>query len=75
MEKVQVNALQMFVLIVLFELGSAILFGPGSAAKQDAWITNLLGLAGGLLLFFVYDPTSYHRLFSKSKAKGRTLNF
>lgn len=54
MEKVQINALQMFVLIVHFELGSAVLFGPGSAAKQDAWITNLLGLAGGLLLFFVY---------------------
>jgi spore germination protein KB len=54
MEKVQINALQMFVLIIHFELGSAILIGPGSAAKQDAWITNLFGLAGGLLLFFVY---------------------
>jgi spore germination protein KB len=54
MEKVQINAQQMFVLVALFELGSAILFGPGSAAKQDAWITNLFGLAGGLVLFFVY---------------------
>jgi spore germination protein KB len=35
-------------------MGSAILFGIGLGAKQDAWIAILLGLAGGLLLFLVY---------------------
>lgn len=49
----------MFILIVLFEMGSAILVGLGSQAKQDAWIAILLGLAGGLLLFLVY-----YRLFT-----------
>ncbi|MBI0579595.1 GerAB/ArcD/ProY family transporter [Neobacillus cucumis] len=51
---IKINGYQLFVLIVLFEMGSAILFAPGSQAKQDAWISVLLGLAGGLLLFHVY---------------------
>src|SRR3954462_4028949 len=54
MEKAKVSGSQMFVLVVLFEMGSAILVGLGAGAKQDAWMTVLLGLAGGLLLFFVY---------------------
>lgn len=54
MEEAKINASQLFVLIVLFEMGSAILFGLGSSAKQDAWITILLGLAFGLLLFLIY---------------------
>ncbi|PFO09652.1 spore gernimation protein KB [Bacillus sp. AFS076308] len=54
MEKIKINSYQMFVLVVLFEMGSAILFAPGSQAKQDAWISILLGLAVGLVLFWVY---------------------
>jgi spore germination protein KB len=54
MEKAKINASQMFILVVLFEMGSAILVGLGAQAKQDAWISILLGLAGGLLLFLVY---------------------
>ncbi|PLS08589.1 GerAB/ArcD/ProY family transporter [Neobacillus cucumis] len=54
MENIKINSYQLFVLIVLFEMGSAILFAPGSQAKQDAWISILLGLAGGLILFLVY---------------------
>ncbi|MEH7119924.1 GerAB/ArcD/ProY family transporter [Neobacillus vireti] len=59
MKKLQINSYQLFVLIVLFELGTAILFGPGATAKQDAWIANLLGLTCGVLLFLVY-----YRLFT-----------
>ncbi|MBT2657876.1 GerAB/ArcD/ProY family transporter [Bacillus sp. ISL-18] len=59
MQKLQISSYQMFVLIVLFELGTAVLFGPGATAKQDAWIANLLGLAGGVLLFLIY-----YRLFT-----------
>jgi spore germination protein KB len=58
MEKVRISSYQLFILVVLFELGTAILFNPGGLAKQDAWIANLLGLAAGLLLFWVY-----YRLF------------
>ncbi|MED3562956.1 GerAB/ArcD/ProY family transporter, partial [Bacillus xiapuensis] len=58
MEKIKINATQLFALVVLFEMGSSILFGLGGGAKQDAWIAILFGLTGGLLVFFVY-----YRLF------------
>ncbi|MDR7235650.1 GerAB/ArcD/ProY family transporter [Neobacillus drentensis] len=54
MEKVKISSTQLFVLIVLFEMGSAILVGIASGAKQDAWIAVLLGLAGGLVVFLIY---------------------
>ncbi|WP_445614205.1 GerAB/ArcD/ProY family transporter [Geobacillus sp. YF-1] len=54
MESVKINARQLFVLIVLFEHGSAIVIPLGVDAKQDVWIAILLGLVFGLLLFFVY---------------------
>lgn len=50
----KIKSSQLFVLVVLFEMGSAILVGLGAQAKQDAWIAILLGLAGGLVLFLVY---------------------
>ncbi|WP_026575594.1 GerAB/ArcD/ProY family transporter [Bacillus sp. UNC438CL73TsuS30] len=58
MNQIKINASQLFVLVFLFEMGSSILFGLGANAKQDAWIAVLLGLAGGLIAFFVY-----YRLF------------
>lgn len=58
MEKAKISAMQFFVLILLFEMGSALLFGLGGAAKQDAWISILLGMGGGLVLFLIY-----YRLF------------
>lgn len=58
MEKAKISAKQLFVVVVLFEMGSAILVGLASTAKQDAWITILLGMIGGITLFIVY-----HRLF------------
>ncbi|MEH7307198.1 GerAB/ArcD/ProY family transporter, partial [Neobacillus drentensis] len=54
MEKAKISATQLFVLIVLFEMGSAILLGLGAKVKQDAWIAILLGLAGGISVFFIY---------------------
>jgi spore germination protein KB len=54
MENAKINGSQLFVLIVLFEMGSAILFNLGGEAKQDAWIAILLGLLGGILLFLIY---------------------
>ncbi|KKK38682.1 spore gernimation protein KB [Mesobacillus campisalis] len=51
MEKAKISAYQLFVMIVLFELGSAVLVPIASGAKQDAWIAILVGMAGGFLLF------------------------
>ncbi|WP_462410624.1 GerAB/ArcD/ProY family transporter [Neobacillus sp. Marseille-QA0830] len=54
MENAKISAYQMFALVILFEMGSAVLFAPGIGAKQDAWIAVMLGLAGGLLVFMIY---------------------
>nr|WP_263323253.1 spore germination protein [Neobacillus sp. Marseille-Q6967] len=54
MEKAKISLYQLFVLILLFELGSAILVPLAMDAKQDAWLAILFGLAGGLLLYWVY---------------------
>jgi spore germination protein KB len=54
MDKVKISAFQLFSLAFLFEMGSAILVGLAGQAMQDAWISILLGMAGGLLLFQIY---------------------
>lgn len=58
MEKAKISQYQLFVLIILFELGSALLVPLASDAKQDAWIAILLGMVGGMFAFYVY-----YRLF------------
>lgn len=55
MEHSKINMRQLFVLIVLFEHGSAIVIPLGASAKQDAWIAILLSLVLGLLLILVYE--------------------
>lgn len=54
MEKEKITAWQLFSLVVLFELGTAIVVSFGLDAKKDAWIASLLGLGMGLCLFPVY---------------------
>ncbi|PLR79098.1 spore gernimation protein KB [Bacillus sp. V3-13] len=60
MEKVQISPSQLFALIFLFELGSAVVVGLGMQAKQDAWLAILLGMTGGLLIFLVYSYLFRH---------------
>jgi spore germination protein KB len=54
MEKAKVNAFQLFAMMFLFELGSALVVSYGITAKKDAWLAILLGLCGGIVLFFIY---------------------
>jgi spore germination protein KB len=54
MERAKIDARQLFVLIILFEHGSATVIPLGVGAKQDVWLAILLGLTFGLLLLFVY---------------------
>src|SRR3954453_13543442 len=58
MEKAKISLYQLFVLILLFELGSAILVPLAIDAKQDAWLAILFGVFGGLFLYWIY-----YRLF------------
>ncbi|MGG0184724.1 GerAB/ArcD/ProY family transporter [Bacillus rhizoplanae] len=50
----KVNSLQLFCLLVLFELGSALLLDVGKAAGRDAWIVLLLGTVLGCVLYLLY---------------------
>ncbi|PGQ88076.1 spore gernimation protein KB [Priestia megaterium] len=59
MEKVKISASQLFILMVLFELGSALLIPLAMKAKQDAWLAILLGMICSFFLFLVY-----HKLYS-----------
>lgn len=56
--KPKITSSQLFSLMVLFELGSAIVIGVGTKAKQDAWLAILLGMVGGSFLFL-----SYHYIY------------
>ncbi|MFE5321740.1 endospore germination permease [Paenibacillus sp. NPDC056579] len=57
LEKGKIGVHQFTVLAILFTLGSSLLISPSGlafAAKQDAWIAAIFGLAGGLLLIPLY---------------------
>jgi spore germination protein KB len=53
-EKAKIGGYQLFVLIVLFEMGTSLVISLGIQAKQDAWLAILLGSILGLGLFYVY---------------------
>ncbi|WP_078411258.1 GerAB/ArcD/ProY family transporter [Priestia abyssalis] len=54
MEKAKISVIQLFAMMFLFELGSALVVSLGSNAKKDAWLAILLGMCGGMVLFFIY---------------------
>ncbi|PEA04355.1 GerAB/ArcD/ProY family transporter [Bacillus cereus] len=55
MEKKIIGTFQLFTLVVLFELGSAIILGIGLEANKDAWIALLIGTICGIVLFLLYS--------------------
>ncbi|MCM3718576.1 GerAB/ArcD/ProY family transporter [Fictibacillus phosphorivorans] len=54
MKSYKIDLQQYFILIILFELGSAILVGLGMDAGRDAWIAILFGMVAGMILFSGY---------------------
>ncbi|WP_257351663.1 GerAB/ArcD/ProY family transporter [Pseudalkalibacillus decolorationis] len=54
MEKSKISPQQLFSLIILFEFGTALVVPLGVDAKQDAWLAELLGLTGGVILLLIY---------------------
>ncbi|KGX85243.1 GerAB/ArcD/ProY family transporter [Pontibacillus marinus] len=61
MEKAQISSTQFVFLIIMFEFGSTIIVGMGFDAKQDAWLTILSGMLGGVILYLIY--THLHKKF------------
>ncbi|OKL36968.1 GerAB/ArcD/ProY family transporter [Domibacillus mangrovi] len=60
MEKAKISAHQLFTLLFLFELGSALVLSLSSGAKQDAWLAILIATAGGFCLFLIYYRLYYY---------------
>lgn len=58
MEKAKISPRQLFILVLMFEIVSAIITGFSEEAKQDAWITAILGMLGGICLFLLYHRLS-----------------
>lgn len=59
MEKI--NTRQLIVLIVFFVMGTIVVSGPSEiteAAKQDSWISSLLGTGVGFMLVWIYYALS-----------------
>lgn len=61
-EQDKITSHQFKLLVVLFTIGSAILYIPATLAgdaKQDAWIAGLLGVLFSILLVILYNALAY----------------
>lgn len=54
MEKAKVSVIQLFSLMFIFNMGTALVVGYGIEAGKDAWLAILLGTCGGIILFIIY---------------------
>jgi len=55
MGNVKINSFQMFCLIVLFDLGTALVVSLGLTAGKDAWLANFVGCIGGVGIYLIYN--------------------
>lgn len=55
MRKEVISSTQLFAMIFLFELGTALVVPIGLESKHTVWISILMALPGGLLLFLIFD--------------------
>ncbi|WP_078410123.1 GerAB/ArcD/ProY family transporter [Priestia abyssalis] len=68
MENARISPGQLFALMMLFDIGTALVVSLGIMAEKDAWLAILLGGAFGLLLFIVY--ASLFRLYPELSLTG-----
>ncbi|WP_025025509.1 GerAB/ArcD/ProY family transporter [Caldalkalibacillus mannanilyticus] len=62
----KINMWQLFVLIIVFEIGSAVVVGIATEAGRDAWLAILLATGIGLLLIRLF-------IYILSAKKGKNL--
>lgn len=61
LEKAKISVHQLYVLVVFYVVVSAIIIAFGVENKQDAWMTALTGMLGGIVLFLMnYTIYSYY---------------
>lgn len=58
--KQKISELQLFYVITGFEFGTAMLFGIGTEAKQDAWLAIVIGMICSLILMGVFTQLSLY---------------
>ncbi|WNF38694.1 endospore germination permease [Bacillaceae bacterium IKA-2] len=51
----KISLFQLFVLIIIFQIGSAVVVGVAKEAKQDAWIAILIASVIGALIIYIYS--------------------
>ncbi|MCM3016808.1 spore germination protein [Priestia megaterium] len=54
MEKAKLSVIQLFSLMFIFEMGTALVVSYGTNARKDAWLAILLALCGGIVLFYIF---------------------
>ncbi|GKU83518.1 GerAB/ArcD/ProY family transporter [Niallia sp. NCCP-28] len=54
MEKAKLSVIQLFAMMFMFNMGTALVISYGISAKKDAWFAILLSMAAGIILFFIY---------------------
>ncbi|MGM7719952.1 GerAB/ArcD/ProY family transporter [Metabacillus sp. Hm71] len=54
MEKAKISVIQLFSIMFIFDMGTALVISYGIGAQKDAWLAILLGMRGGVVLFFIY---------------------
>ena len=54
MEKTKISAIQLFALMFIFEMGTSVVVNYGVDAGKAAGLAILLGMCGGIVLFFIY---------------------
>lgn len=60
MKPEKLSFLQLFFIMASFELGTAVIFGLGAKAKQDAWLTIVTGMLCGFVLMAIYTKLFEH---------------
>lgn len=57
-KSVKISNIQLSAIIVAFVFGEAAVLNPAVVARQDAWMVNILGLLGGLIMIGIYTYIS-----------------
>jgi spore germination protein KB len=60
MKHQKISALQLFYVLVGFELGTTLIIGLGAEAKQDAWLVVIIGMLSSMILMGVYTQLSVY---------------
>src|SRR4051812_1291957 len=55
MEMEKISSWQLFILIFLFEMGTALVLPIGFSSQKDVWLSILIASVGGIILFLLYD--------------------